>query len=132
MPAHCRGRLSMGVSWVFRHRRRFEADNEVLSGFDLLIVEAGDLLELIERLADTHLVQIREDGGSLLTRQARHALELDARGPVDVEWPRRFAQKVGGEILEHRPEFLVGAFGAALDHVGDDFFPALTRQPDGC
>ena len=40
-------------------------------------------------------------------------------------------RKLRGQVLEHRAEFFVSALGAALDHVGDDFFPALARQAHG-
>jgi hypothetical protein len=36
--------------------RRLEAHDEILSRFDLLVIEAGDLLELVERLADADLI----------------------------------------------------------------------------
>ena len=115
----------------FGARRRFEAHDEILSRFDLLVVEAGNLLELVERLAHADFVEPGEHRGGFLARQASHALELDVRGAVDVERSRRLAEKMRGEVLEDRAEFLVSALGAPLDHVGDDFFPALARQAHG-
>ena len=127
VPAVAGGRLLR----VFRRGRRFEADDEILARFDLLVVEAGNLLELVERLADADLVEIGKDRRRFLPGQAGYALELDVRGPVDVERTRRLAEKVLGQVLEDRAEFLVSALGATLDHVGDDFLPALARQAHG-
>ena len=48
-------------------------------------------------------------------------LMLSGRGAS----PRKFV----GQVLEDSAELLVGALGAALDHVADDFFPSFARQP---
>ena len=66
----CRGRSRPAASAPSPDGRR-EADDEVLTCFDFLVVQAGNLLQLVERIADADLVQIGENCRRFLSRQSR-------------------------------------------------------------
>src|SRR5439155_19324846 len=83
---------------------RSEADNSIFGRFDFLEVEAGDFLEVVDGLEGAVLLAVRDDGRGFFPEEADDALEVDLRRVVDIDGPRRLAEEIRGQVVEHLRE----------------------------
>src|SRR5215203_2117112 len=94
-----------------------EADQAVAPLLDLPEVEAGDALQILERLARC-LGAVRDQRRRFAPQQAGNALQLLRRGTIQVERRRGLALEVCGQVFEGGVQLLVGALEAEADHPG--------------
>ena len=92
---------------------RLETEDAPFGGFNLLVVQAGPVLEVFDLLAGGLLAPGDEDSG-FAAQQTDHAFQIDRRGGVEVDGARGFTQEVLREVIQDRLGLLVGAFRAAL------------------
>ena len=127
-----RASVRVGASVLVLRRARCDAAEvePILLRLDLLHVDAGHLLQVLDGLEQAMLVAIRNQGGRFLAQQQEHALEIESGRGVDVERTFRFAQEMRRQVIEDRLKVLVRGPGAPRDHVADRRLPPFACQPD--
>src|SRR5256885_6334143 len=65
--------------------RRLHAGEALLPRFDLLVVEARNLLEVLQLLAGAVFLAVRDEGGGFLTQKTRNAFEVHRHRGVEIE-----------------------------------------------